>query len=177
MGVIIFKTERLIVRKLVKTDQYFFTELLSNRDIIDAIPQKAYSQKEIDNRFQEFLSASSEIKDLKRNVWGIIEKDKNELIGLCLFLTNNEKDRELGYRFRKLCWGQGYGSEIAKGIIDFAFNNLKLSKITADVWVENLVSTKILEKYLHPVKEFYNERDACTDRRYEITLEEWKKRT
>lgn len=174
---IIFKTERLIVRKLEKTDKDFFAELLSNRDIIDAIPHKAYTQEEIDIRFQEFLSASSEIEVRKRNVWGIKENEKNELIGLCLFLTNNENDRELGYRFRKPFWGKGYGSEIAKGIIDFAFNTLKLSKIAADVWVENQASTKILEKYLHPVKEFYNERDTCIDRRYEVTFEEWQKRT
>jgi RimJ/RimL family protein N-acetyltransferase len=173
---VIFKTDRLIVRKLEKTDQNFFTELLTNRDIIDAIPHKAYPQEEIDNRFQEFLSASSEIEQIKRNVWGITEKDKSELIGLCLFLTNNEKDRELGYRFRKPYWGKGYGSEITKGIIDFAFNTLKLPKITADVWVENKASTKILEKYLHSVKEFYNERDACVDRRYEITFEDWHNR-
>lgn len=174
---IIFKTERLTVRKLSITDKDFFTELLSNPDIIDPIPHKAYPQEEIDNRFQEFLSVSSAIKENKTNVWGITENGKNELIGLCLFLTNNENDRELGYRFRKAYWAKGFGTEIAKGIIDFAFNELGLSKITADVWVQNKTSTKILEKFLLSVKEFYNERDACIDRRYEVTFEEWQKRT
>ncbi len=171
---IIFKTARLTVRTLEKGDKEFFTELLSNPEIIAPIPHKVYPKEEIDNRFQEFLSATSEILDQKRNVWGITEIGKNELIGLALFLTNNENDRELGYRFRKKYWVKGYGTEIAKGIIDFAFNKLKLKKITADVWVENKSSTKILEKFLVHVKEFYNKRDACIDRRYEITFKEWQ---
>ena len=57
----IFKTTRLIIHTWKKEDKEFFTELLSNPEIIAAIPKNAYTQEEIDNRFQAYLSASSEI--------------------------------------------------------------------------------------------------------------------
>jgi len=80
----------------------------------------------------------------------------------------DEGDRELGYRFRVEYWGKGYGTEVTKGLIDFCFQDLKIEKITADVNVENIASTKILNKFLKPVREFFNEKDNCTDRRYEL---------
>jgi len=171
---IIFRTERLVIRRLRKLDEELFTELLSKPEIINAIPQNSFSQDEIKQKFEQFFASTDKIEDQKINVWGIVEKEKSELIGLCLFLTNNENDRELGYRFRKAYWGKGYGTEIAKGIIDFGFKELNLQKITADVWVENKSSTKILEKFLIPVREFYNDRDKCMDRRYEISKENWQ---
>ena len=96
----------------------------------------------------------------------MFEKGKEELIGLCAFLTNDESQRELGYRFRKKYWGKGYATEVTKNMIDYCFNVLDLELITADVNIENIASVKVLEKFFRPVKEFYNERDQCTDRRY-----------
>jgi len=45
---------------------------------------------------------------------------------------------------------------------------LQLEKITADVNIENIASAKILNKFFKPVREFFNENDNCTDRRYEL---------
>lgn len=110
-----------------------------------------------------------------KEMFVVLQKNrKNELIGLGALWTNIENDRELGYWFRKKYWRKGYGTEIAKGIIDFGFNKLKLSKIIANVWIENKSSKKVLEKYLLLMKEFYNEREDCIDRRYVISKEDWK---
>ena len=170
----IFQTKRLIIRKLVQEDEIYFKELFSAPEIIDPIPDKRGSEAEILELFNSFKNSDENILNNKNNVWGITEKNNSDLIGLCLFLTNDENDRELGYRFRKKYWGKGYGTEVAKGTIDFAFNDLKLEKITADVEINNFASIKILEKFLKPVKEFYCERHQCNNRRYAITYKSYK---
>ena len=49
--------------------------------------------------------------------------------------------------------------------------------MTADVNIENTKSVKILDKFLIKQKEFFNQKDNCTDRRYKLTKENWIKKT
>ena len=95
------------------------------------------------------------------------------MIGLALFLTNDENEKELGYRFKTKYWYKGYGTETTKGMINYYFDELKFDKITADVNVENIASVKILEKFMKPVREFFNVRDNCTNRRYKTDKKNW----
>jgi ribosomal-protein-alanine N-acetyltransferase len=106
-------------------------------------------------------------------IWCMTEKGKDSLIGICGFLKNDENEEELAYRFIEKYWGNGLGTEIASALIDYGFNMFKTDKITADVYVMNSKSEKILVKFMSPVKEFYNRKDNCTDRRYELTREIW----
>ena len=165
---IIFETERLTIKSLERKDQNNFTILLSDPCIIDPIPQVRLDAKEIMVKFQENLNLK--LMDLKREkyIGGIFEKGNPEMIGLCLFLTNDENVRELGYRFRKSCWGKGYGTETTKGIIDYYFNKMQVLKVAADVNTENIGSVRILEKFLIPKTEFFNEERQCRVRRYEL---------
>jgi [ribosomal protein S5]-alanine N-acetyltransferase len=51
---------------------------------------------------------------------------------------------DLGYWFDQECWGQGYGSEAAGLVRDFAFGTLGLRSLTAGHAIENLASARIL---------------------------------
>ncbi|NQY28807.1 MAG: GNAT family N-acetyltransferase [Flavobacteriaceae bacterium] len=62
-----------------------------------------------------------------------------------------------------------------KGLINYGFSEKGCTKITADVYVENIGSTKILDKFMIPIKDFYNNEDKCMDRRYEVLKEDWIK--
>ncbi|WP_431166797.1 GNAT family N-acetyltransferase [Tenacibaculum halocynthiae] len=169
----VFQSERLIVKAIQKIHKKEFVELLTAEEIIKAIPQNKPSEDNIENKFQLALSFNGDIVGNSLSLLGVFEKNKEDLIGLIGFLTNEEENRELGYRFRKDFWGRGYATEIAKKMIEYSFNVLKFEKITADVWVENIASNKILAKFFKPVKEFYNEYDNCTDRRYELLKNDW----
>lgn len=169
----VFQTERLIVSAIQEIHKNEFVELLTDGEIINAIPQNKPSDDNIESKFQVALSFNGDIVGNSISLLGVFEKNKKDLIGLVGFLTNEIGDRELGYRFRKDFWGRGYATEIAKKMIDYSFNILNFEKITADVWVENLASNKVLAKFFKPVKEFYNETDNCTDRRYELLKKDW----
>lgn len=104
------------------------------------------------------------------------EHGNDELIGLCGLLTNDEDDREVGYRFRKPYWGKRYGTEVTRGMLNYCFNQLEIALMTADVNITNTASVRILERFMKPISEFFNEKDNCTDRRYAVSKEEWNAR-
>jgi [ribosomal protein S5]-alanine N-acetyltransferase len=53
---------------------------------------------------------------------------------------------ELGYSFRRECWGQGYASEATRAILNWAFENTDLNGITAMAALDNIASRRVLEK-------------------------------
>ncbi|MBA6154572.1 GNAT family N-acetyltransferase [Gelidibacter maritimus] len=169
----LFETNRLRVRSLKSKDKQSFIELLSDPNIIDPIPQRRLSETQILNKFQDHLNL--EWKDIYRENYtcGIFEKGNLEMIGLCLFLTNDENDKELGYRFKSRYWGKGYGTEIVEGTLKYYFNTLHAKKVSADVNTANIGSVKILGKFMKPVREFFNEERQCTVRRYSIEKTDW----
>lgn len=158
----IFQTERLTIRVLEDADLDLFFDMMGNPNVMNPIPQSVMNRAESDKTFEVLKSGA------RGNVWAVSEKGKPDLIGLCALIKNDENDDELGYRLREQFWGQGYGTELTKGLIDYGFNVMKMDKITADVNIENVRSVKILDKFMTPVRTFFNENDNCTDRRYEL---------
>lgn len=170
---VLFETERLIIKSLESTDKKYFAELFTDLRILKLIPQTAFTESQVSERFNKNLDLKLRDLQEKKCVLGIFEKRNSEMIGLSLFLLNEDNEKELGYRFRVDYWGKGYGTETTKGMLAYYFNVLKTKKVTADVNIANVGSVKILEKFMKPVKEFFNERDTCMDRRYELEKTNW----
>lgn len=169
----IFETERLNIKRLGSVDKKYFAELFTDPKILKLIPQKPFTENQITEKFNKCLNL--ELKDLnsQKCICGIYEKRNPEMIGLALFLINEENDKELGYRFRVDYWRKGYGTETTKGMLGYYFQQLNVKKVTANVNIGNTGSVKILDKFMKPVREFFNERDNCTDRRYELEKNNW----
>ena len=53
---------------------------------------------------------------------------------------------EVGYRFLKKHWGQGYAAESARASIAFGFDDVGLGRIVAVALESNLASRRVLEK-------------------------------
>ena len=53
---------------------------------------------------------------------------------------------ELGYWLGLSYWGQGFATEAARAVIDYAFADLKLESIQAGARVTNPASRRVLEK-------------------------------
>lgn len=168
----IFETDRLIVRQLKESDQSAYFDMMSNSNVMRLIPSEIMSKDESDKHLAQFIKNYDDQTGPK--VWAIELKAENEFIGLCAFLKNNENEDEIGYRLREKHWGVGYGTEITKGLIDFGFKQMKTDIITADVYVDNLRSVKILEKFFKRDIEFFNTEDKCMDRRYKLSRKEWQ---
>ncbi|MDQ3548451.1 MAG: GNAT family N-acetyltransferase, partial [Chloroflexota bacterium] len=59
---------------------------------------------------------------------------------------NGEDRAELGYAFARPAWGKGYATELAHGLLRFAFDTLNLTQIYGAVLPENSASRRVLEK-------------------------------
>ena len=167
----IFKTQRLHIRRLEIEDVSLFYEMMRDPVVMKPVPAKILSQSVSEQKLNELMT---EDIDHDTRIWCITEKGKKKLIGICGFLKNDEGNEEIAYRFLSKYWAKGFGTEIAQGLIKYGFTVIKAEKITADVNIENMKSEKILKKFMRPVKEFYNKKDACTDRRYELLRSNWK---
>ncbi len=53
---------------------------------------------------------------------------------------------EVGYRFLKQYWGQGYATEAARASIAYGFNEVGLDRIVAVALESNTASRRVLEK-------------------------------
>ncbi|APD06006.1 ribosomal-protein-alanine N-acetyltransferase [Flavobacteriaceae bacterium UJ101] len=168
----IFKTKRLIVRDLIESDRVDFYDMMGNPKVMNPIPMKILTKVESDQKFDEFVNLCKQKSEKK--IWAVILE--NEFIGICGLIKNNENEDEIAYRFREKHWGLGYGTEIAEGLLKYGFEKLNSPIITADVFIENKQSMKIIEKFMEFHFEFFSKEWNCMDRRYKITRSEWLKR-
>jgi len=53
---------------------------------------------------------------------------------------------QLGYRLRKLAWGQGYATEGSRALIRKGFTEFGVQRVTAEAMAENGASRRVMEK-------------------------------
>lgn len=169
----ILKTNRLYLRKLRETDESLFCALMSNANVMNLVPQKVLNKKESAQQLKELIEHE---KTSDTKIWALCKLGEQDMIGFAGLLKNNAAQDEIAYRILEEEWGRGYGTEITGALIDFCFNELNSNYVTADVWIENIRSIKIIEKFMNPTFEFFNAHDKCTDRRYELRRKNWEKR-
>jgi RimJ/RimL family protein N-acetyltransferase len=68
------------------------------------------------------------------------------VIGVCGIAMGESPAPELGYWLGLSYWGQGFATEAARAVIDYAFADLKLESIQAGARVTNPASRRVLEK-------------------------------
>ena len=121
------------------------------------------SKEELDRIILSYDAAGTTFR-----VWGIERKSDGDFVGTCALIG---EDNDLGYRIREKHWGRGYASEVALGLIRYAFDVLGLENLVAVADARNLASVRILEKNMHFVKTYYNQAMDCTDRLYQLPKE------
>jgi ribosomal-protein-alanine N-acetyltransferase len=83
-----------------------------------------------------------------RLVWelAIVRRSDNRLIGACDLTLEDEREGDLGYILARHAWGQGYGTEAARAMVDAGFRQLGLERVFATCDVDNAASAHVLEK-------------------------------
>jgi RimJ/RimL family protein N-acetyltransferase len=82
-------------------------------------------------------------------LFSVILKSNNQLIGDCgleHMEVNGELAAELGYDFRSDYWNQGYATEAASAVRDFAFLELSLPFLISLIRTGNQASRRVSEK-------------------------------
>src|SRR5215213_1828066 len=82
-------------------------------------------------------------------LFSVILKADSVLIGDCgleLIDVDGTQVAELGYDFRSDYWNQGYASEAAQAVRDYAFEQLQLPRLISLIRVGNIRSRRVAEK-------------------------------
>jgi RimJ/RimL family protein N-acetyltransferase len=72
---------------------------------------------------------------------------ESTLVGAIGIVLDRQSNRgELGYWIGRSYWGQGIATEAGNSMLDFAFGQLCLNKLTAECLTRNPASSRVLEK-------------------------------
>ncbi|MEO6405014.1 MAG: GNAT family N-acetyltransferase [Ferruginibacter sp.] len=141
----ILKTDRLILRQLVITDDNEIFSLRSDANVnkyLDRQPGKSIEDA------QSFIQTI--IENVKKNdsiYWAISLSGK--LIGtICLFeFADDNRKAEIGYELLPGYQGKGLMQEAASKVLEFGFQQIGLNSIEAYTHSENQKSARLLEKF------------------------------
>jgi RimJ/RimL family protein N-acetyltransferase len=81
--------------------------------------------------------------------WAAIDRVSGAFLGWFSFRPLGEADPlevQLGFRLRRVAWGQGYATEGARALIHLGFTELGVERVTATTYEENVASRRVLEK-------------------------------
>ena len=79
--------------------------------------------------------------------WGVVEKQRNELIGFSgLHYIKDMPEVNLGYAFKESTWRKGYASEVCRSVLGYGFKTLGLPLVVAIIWPENIASVGLAQK-------------------------------
>lgn len=143
------------------SDAAFMMHLNSDPDVIRYTGDSAF------NTIQEAAQVMTRLKkqyEFDRTGRFIVELlETGEPIGWCGLRWFPEVSmHDLGYRFLKSQWGQGFATETSKACLEYAKNEIKVKKVFARAMSANKASIRVLEKLgFRPAQISTNDQKGC----------------
>ncbi|WP_417186014.1 GNAT family N-acetyltransferase [Bacteroides sp.] len=139
------ETERLLLRPFQESDAEAFFKCCQNPNIGNNAGWKPHGSLE---ESQEILRS---VFISQSGIWAIILKEDGRLIGSVGIIPDpkreNPQARMLGYWLDESHWGKGYMTEAVQSVLDYGFNTLQLSLITANCYPHNKRSQQVLKRH------------------------------
>ncbi len=168
----IIETKRLILREYTLDDFDDIFKILSDEETMKHYPSPY-------NRKMTLHWIEWNIQNYEKygfGIWAVILKDTNEFIGDCGLTIQNidgELLPEIGYHIHKKYWRQGFGSEAAKAVRDWAFQNTNYDCLYSYMKYSNVASfSTAIANGMRKVKEYLDAKNKISYA-YVITREEW----
>ncbi len=141
----IFETERLLFREFTMDDAGLIYDLNSDPVVTQYVHEPPTTIENAPVVLANIILP--QYKKYNHGRWAVHLKNTHEFIGWCGLKRMPEHTfPDLGFRYFKKYWGNGYATEAAKKTIGYGFNTLKLPGIFAAAHVDNTGSINVLEK-------------------------------
>ena len=138
------ETERTYLRNLTTKDAKDFFNLNLDQEVLRYTGDKPFKTVQ---KAKNFLEQYDQYERYGVGRLAVIEKKSNKFIGWCgLKFSPDLNEYDIGFRFLKNFWNQGYATETAKRCLEFGFKVLMLDEIVGRAMTENKASIKVLEK-------------------------------
>ena len=138
------ETERLILRPMRATDIDSLYLIFTDRKVMAAFNHDPFTPEQMQAWLRRNLDHQN---TYGYGLFSVILKKTGELIGDCgLEQMDDIGAAELGYDFQSAFWNQGYATEAARAVRDYAFGVLRLPELISLIRVGNLPSKRVAEK-------------------------------
>lgn len=171
--IVIIETNRLILREYTLDDFDNLYEIVSDPETMRHYP-KPFDEE----RTRDWIEWNLEnYKNYGFGLWVVTLKETGEFIGDCGISIQNidgELLPEIGYHIHKKYWRRGFGSEAARAVRDWAFENTDYNCIYSYMKYTNVGSySTAIANGMRKVKEYQDEKNKISYA-YAITRDEWK---
>lgn len=142
----ILETTRLLLRPMQATDLDDLLSIFTDSKVMAAFDTAPFDRQQMAHWLQRNLDHQTEHG---YGLFSVILKAEGQLIGDCgleIMEVEGAKVAELGYDFRSAYWNQGFATEAALAVRDYAFNVLGWSQLISLVRVGNRASQRVAEK-------------------------------
>jgi len=140
----ILETSRLILRELVPADDGELFALNNDPDVIKYTGDPAFRNVQ---EARSFLENYDQYRKYGFGRWAVILKKDGDFLGWCgLKYDPSINETDIGFRFSKRYWNQGFATESAKACLTHGFDKLDMETIVGRAMKENTASVKVLEK-------------------------------
>ena len=142
---IIFETERLIVRQYTGADYENYYSLHGNPEVMQYI-RPAQTREDSDAKFEETILNTPVHPFLGR--WAVDDKASGIFVGsfVIIPIPDDAEKIQLGYSFKPEYWGKGFATEVTKAGLDYFRDQTPLTEIYAVTETPNIASQKVLLK-------------------------------
>jgi [ribosomal protein S5]-alanine N-acetyltransferase len=140
------QTARLRLRPFADADADALFALHSNADVLRFWDAPPWSEPA---RAERFIAACRQMADEGTGARLAIDRvSDGAFIGWCGLTRWNRDYRSasLGYCLEESAWGQGYATESARALVDWAFHTLDLNRVQAETDTRNVASARVLQK-------------------------------
>jgi len=145
---IILETNRLILRRPIMEDLDSLFVLYCDPAVTKYIPDAPRNHEETKEELEWFMNGHPKHPEL--GLWATIHKETGKFIGRCGLLPwaiEGQNEVEVAYSLAQDFWGQGLATEAAKGILQYGFERLHLSRLICLIDPANIASQKVTEDF------------------------------
>jgi ribosomal-protein-alanine N-acetyltransferase len=145
--IVILETKRLLLRRFVMSDLDHLYAFYSDPNVTKYIPDAPRTYEETKEELEWFMNGHPKFPAL--GLWATIYKETGGFIGRCGLLPwtlDGQNEVEVAFALSKEYWGKGLATEAALGIVEYAFETLKLSRLICMIEEANQASINVATK-------------------------------
>lgn len=138
------ETERTVLRPFIIEDSIALFNLNQDPEVLKYTGDVPFQSVEEANHFiMQYIKTQA--PGLGR--WAVIHKTSDQFLGWCGIKYNPDlNEYDLGFRFFKMYWGQGFATEVSRASLNYGFHQLDLPAIVGRAMTQNAASIRVLQK-------------------------------